>query len=156
MDIPTIYIWSIIVFHHSFSLLSEDKRWPSKRRKSPYGRRKFSNTTSVIVITNCIESICAFPQCALRNLMPAAEDCQGARLQTDGITVGAELLFWAPFVLCFLSTPFHAVTSPISKKEECAKAGEIAIFCFGSTHKNTGILSHWTVVFCANGNDPPE
>lgn len=74
--------------------------------------------------------------------MPAAEDCQGARLQTDGNTVTAEFLFWAPFLLCFLSTPFHAVTSPISKKEECAKAGEIAIFCYGSTHKNAGIWSH--------------
>lgn len=42
------------------------------------------------------------------------------------------------------------------RDEECAKAGEIAIFCFGSTHKNTGILSHWTAGFCANGNDPPE
>lgn len=142
MDIPTISIWPIIVFPNSFSLLSEEKRLPSKKRKSPQGRRKFSNTFSVMSITNSIESICAFPQCALRNLMRAAEDCQGARLQTDGNTVSAEFLFWAPFSLCFLSTPFHAVTRPVSKKEECAKAGEIAIFCYGSTYKNSGIWFH--------------
>lgn len=118
-----------------------------RRRDGPVRRgrvlRGGENSQILLLYSSLtIESICAFPQCALHNLMPAAEDCQGARLQTDGNTVTAEFLFWAPFLLCFLSTPFHAVTSPISKKEECAKAGEIAIFCYGSTHTNAGIWSH--------------
>lgn len=140
MDIPTISILLITVFHNLFFLFSEVKRWPSKNSKSPQGRRKFSNTFFVIFITKCIESICAFPQCALHNLMPAAGDWRVPGSKQMG-TQSVLFLFWAPVVLSLLSTPLHAVTSPISRKEEFAKAEEIAIFCYGVTH-NTGIWSH--------------
>lgn len=83
--------------------------------------------------------------------MPAAEDCQGARLQTDGSAVSAAFLFWAPFVLCFPSIPFHTVTSSVSK-EQYATAKEI--FCWEC--KDVRFWSHRTAVFCANSDDPAE
>lgn len=59
-------------------------------------------------------------------------------------------------MLCFLSTPFHTVMSAVSGKEQCAAAAEIAVFCCGSTRKDTRISSHGTAVFYAKSDDPAE
>lgn len=54
---------------------------------------------------------------------------------------------WAPFLLCFLSSSFHSVMSPVSKKEQYVIAAEISIFCYSSICKGTRMWSHRSKYF---------
>lgn len=145
----------LLVFVISFSYYLRQRDGPVRTGRVPRGGE---NSQIVFLLYS---SLTVWSPFVLFPSVPYTTSCLQLRIaRVPGSkqmgTQSVLFLFWAPFVLSFLSTPFHAVTSPISKKEEFAKAGEIAVVCYGSTHKNTGIFSHWMAVFCANSNDPPE